>query len=200
MGYRKLWILPVPAPAAALALALGTGLAGAAWAEPVIYRLDAARSAVEFDVTFDRDLIRGTIPVRSSAFLMDLEGGPSRVEVVLNADGAKASFPFAEQALKGPRVLATKEFPDMVFFSDQVRASAGVQQVPGRVTIRGVTRPVMLSAQVFRQQGTGEGDLTRVAVHLSGTVSRADFGADGWADMVGDEVRIRIVARLDRAP
>jgi hypothetical protein len=30
-------------------------------------------------------------------------------------------------------------------------------------------------------------------------VSRAAFGASGWADMVGDEVRISIVARLDPA-
>lgn len=168
-------------------------------AEPVAYTLDVPRSTVSYEVDFDTDVIRGSIPVARSSFEIDLTGGPTRVNVTLNAAEATSSFPFAAQALKGPKVLATDQFPEMTFASEQVRASTGVQQVPGRVTIRGVTRPVTLSAQVFRQQGTEPGDLSKVAVHLSGAVSRADFGATGWSDMVGDEVRIQIVARLDRA-
>jgi hypothetical protein len=36
-------------------------------------------------------------------------------------------------------------------------------------------------------------------VTLSGVVYRSDFGATGWSDVVGDEVRLDIVAALQAA-
>lgn len=66
------------------------------------------------------------------------------------------------------------------------------------MTIRGVTRPIVLAAQVFRQRDTQEGDRSRLSVLLTGTVDRRDFGADGFAQFVGPEIRIEILTRLDR--
>ncbi|MDZ7908963.1 MAG: hypothetical protein U5N10_12565 [Gemmobacter sp.] len=37
-----------------------------------------------------------------------------------------------------------------------------------------------------------------MTVHLTGRISRADFGATGWADMVGDVVTLDILARITR--
>lgn len=169
-----------------------------AMAEQIAYRLDAARSQVAYEVAFDKDIIRGKIPINTADVRIDFAGGPSSVRVTLNAAGATSSFPFAEQALKGPKVLATGSYPQMTFVADNFRVGRTTAQVPGQVTIRGVTRPVTLSAQLYRQQGTNAGDLSKMSVHMSGAVSRAAFGATGWADMVDDTVRISIVARLDR--
>jgi polyisoprenoid-binding protein YceI len=69
--------------------------------------------------------------------------------------------------------------------------------VTGNLTIRGVTRPVTLLAEVFRPKGSAEDDRSRLTVRLTGRVNRSDFGAAGWSDMVGDEVRIVINARID---
>ena len=66
--------------------------------------------------------------------------------------------------------------------------------------LRGQTRPVTLSARVFRPQGTDPGYRERLAVQLTGTVRRSEFGATGFADMVGDEVRLKILARLVLSP
>jgi polyisoprenoid-binding protein YceI len=71
--------------------------------------------------------------------------------------------------------------------------------VVGNLTIRGVTRPVRLAAQLYRQKGTAEGDRSRLSIRLTGSVSRAAFGATGWADLVGDTVAIDILARIARA-
>ncbi|WP_292019165.1 YceI family protein [Maritimibacter sp. UBA3975] len=173
---------------------------GAAQAEPVSYRLDPARSVVGYEVGFGQDLIKGRIPVRSADVTLDFRSNSnSSVSVTLNAAGATSSFPFAEQALKGPKVLATGQFPTMTFRSSAFRIGTTTAQVDGQVTIRGVTRPVRLDAQVFRQQGTDPGDLSKMSVHLTGAVNRSEFGATGWNDMVADRVVISIVARLDRA-
>ena len=62
-----------------------------------------------------------------------------------------------------------------------------------------VTRPVLLDAMIWRQKGHAPGDLSQLTVRLTGAVLRSDYGATGWADMVGDEVRLTILARIARA-
>jgi polyisoprenoid-binding protein YceI len=71
--------------------------------------------------------------------------------------------------------------------------------VVGNITIRGVTRPASFHAEIWRQQGTVEGDLSHLAIRLTGMIQRSDFGAVGWNDMVGNEVRLNILARIEKA-
>ena len=67
----------------------------------------------------------------------------------------------------------------------------------GDLTIRGVTQPVTLRAELYRTKGSAAGDNSHLTVRLTGRVNRSAFGATGWSDMVGDEVRIIITARID---
>ena len=84
------------------------------------------------------------------------------------------------------------------FKSTSVKADGDGAAVQGNITIRGVTRPAALHAVIFRQQGSADGDLSHLTIHLTGAVARSDFGATGWADMVGDQVRLDIIARIIR--
>ena len=176
-----------------------TILAASAQAEPVRYTLDTVNSQVSYTVPFGPDQVAGRMPVVRADILLDfVQNARSSVSVVMNAAGATANFPFAEQALKGPKVLDTGAHPTITFQSSAIRMETAEADVDGQVTIRGVTRPVRLHVQVFRQQGTQAGDLSKIAVHITGAVKRSDFGATGWNDMVGDVVTILVVARLDR--
>jgi polyisoprenoid-binding protein YceI len=178
-------------------------LAAPLQAAPVAYRLDAAQSVVGFETDFGPDRITGTMPVAAADIAIDFDRpAASTVRVTLDLAGAQASFPFATQAMLGPKVLDAAAHPTISFESTAVRATGGggaKAEIEGLLTIRGVTRPVTLAAEVFRREGMPEGDRSRMAIHLDGRVSRAAFGATGWPDMVGDEVRLKIVARIDRA-
>lgn len=170
-----------------------------ALAEAVAYRLDRANSQVVYSVQFENKPLQGLFPVDSADIKLDFAGSGSRVNVVLNAAGATAGFPFAAEALKGKTVLNTAEHPKITFTSNGFKVPQGRANVGGNVTIRGVTRPITLSAQVYRQKGAAAGDLSKMTVHITGSISRAAFGADGFKDMVGDTVTINIVARIDQA-
>ena len=174
-----------------------------ATAAPRAYRLDAAASTVTFEVDFGPDIIAGTMPVLSADMTLDFDRpAQSRVAVLLDAAGATASFPFATQALQGPSVLATADHPAIRFETTAFRAQPGPgarAEIDGRITIRGTTQPVTLRAEIFRRDGAPAEDLSALSVHMETAVSRAAFAADGWSDMVGDEVRIRIIARITRA-
>jgi polyisoprenoid-binding protein YceI len=171
--------------------------AGTLAAAPVPYAIEAAKSSVGFETDFGPDKINGAMPVTRADLVLDFGNVANcTIAVTLNIAGATASFPFATQALKGPKVLDSAAFPDITFVSTAVRAKGDGAEVDGKLTIRGVTRLVTLAAQIYRQDGFDEGDLSHLSVLLTGAVNRSDYGATGWADMVGDEVRLRILARI----
>ena len=59
-----------------------------------------------------------------------------------------------------------------------------------------MTRPLSLAAALYRPPGTAASDLRRLDIRLSGQISRAAFGATGYANLVGDRVGLQISARL----
>ena len=181
-----------------LALCL-TLLASPGTAAPAHYTLQPESSTVGFQTAFGVDTITGQMPITSADLTLDFaDVAASTINVVLNAAGADASFPFAAQAMKGPKVLDSTGYPEILFKSTSVRRKGDGASVTGDMTIRGVTRPVTLDAAFYRQQGTEAGDLSHLSIRLTGLVHRGDFGASGWSDMVADEVRLDILARIDR--
>ncbi|MBC2837082.1 YceI family protein [Paragemmobacter straminiformis] len=172
----------------------------AAQAAPVAYDLQTDQSTVGFETDFGPDRITGAMPVKSARLILDFDQATNSViDVALDVAHADASFPFAAQAMKGPKVLDAGTFPEMTFRSSAVTRAGDGASVAGDLTIRGVTRPVTLAATIFRQKGSEAGDLSHLTVQLTGKLNRSDYGATGWSDMVGDEVRLTITARIARA-
>lgn len=168
-------------------------------ASPKAYRLDTARSTVGFTYTIDGTPAQGTMPVKSAQIMLDLDNLPnSRVEVTLDATGARAGFVIATQAMKDVKVLNTKAFPEITFRSTALTGDLSGAKVRGHLTLRGVTRPITLDARLYRQRDTDPNDRRNLAVLLTGQVSRAAFGASGYAGLVGDTIGLRIIARISR--
>lgn len=182
-----------------LILLFATLANGPAFAAPVAYDLQPDVSNVSFQTDFGKQAITGDIPLQSADLIIDFETlSNCRIAVVLNAAKAGAGFPFAADALKGKSVLDVQSHPKISFTSTSVRANGDGAKVKGNLTIRGVTRVVTLDAQIRRQKGTEEGDRSRLTIRLTGAVNRSDYGATGFSDMVSDEVRIIITARIAR--
>lgn len=181
-------------------LMLLTLCAGPVWAAPSNYTLQPEASVVGFETDFGSDKISGQMPITRADLTLDFKDvSASHVSVTLDAAHADASFPFAAQAMKGPKVLDSKDFPQISFESSSVKAKGDGAEVAGNVTIRGITKPMVMQAMIWRQKGTEAGDLSHLTIRLTGAVNRSDFGAVGWSDMVGDQVRLDILARIARA-
>lgn len=189
----------VPAMYRLLAFAALLALALPAWANPVPYRLQPDDSTVGFAYVLSGEVINGRMPVTSAEVLLDFQTpANSRVTAVLSAAEADAGPGFADSAMKSPKVLDTARFPTIRFRSTGVSGSATRATVEGEITIRDITRPIRLEAEFFRQRGTEAGDFSRMSVVLRGTVSRAAFGAAGFAGLVEDEIALTILARVSR--
>ncbi|WP_101069250.1 YceI family protein [Roseovarius salinarum] len=181
----------------ALVLHLAAAAAGAA---PVRYALDPARSHVGFTYATGDSTHDGEMPVDSAELRLDLDNLPaSRIRVVLDARRARTGFFVATRILKGPRMLDVANHPEVRFRSTRITGRPGAAQVRGRLTVRGVTRPVTLRARIYRQRGTAPGQRDHLLLQLEGTISRAAFGATAFPRLVDDRVGLNVRAVIDRA-
>lgn len=176
-------------------------LAAPAGAAPVPYAYDPEGSAVGFEADFGQTVLRGRMPVDGITVAIDFDRvSASHVTVTLDAGAAAMNNPFATQAIKGDSVLAAKAHPQIRFASTRVAGrSDGHVAVTGTLTIRGVTREVTLDAVLYRPPGSDPTARDDLKILITGAVSRAAFGATGFADMVGDTVRLKILAHIRRA-
>lgn len=185
-------------PLLALVLLLATALPAAA--DPIPYRLQPELSTVGFAYVMGGQPVNGRMPVESAEILLDFDRPTnSRVAAVMRADKADAGPDYATLAMKGPEVLDAAQFPAISFRSTSVTETPTGALVDGEITIRGVTRPIQLQAQFFRQQGTEAGDRSRMSIVLKGALSRQAFGAAGFGGLVGDRIDLTILARIERA-
>lgn len=176
------------------ALAVAPALSAA----PRDYTLDERASEVAFSWQFGEDTFTGTMEIAQADLSIDFDVvGNSQVAVAVDASRAEAGFPFATEAMRGPRVLNTAAHPLISFRSRSFeRTGPGTARIEGDLTVRGVTRPAVLTAQIYRAPGSDPGDLSRLTVLLHGALSRGAYGADGWSDLVGDTVTLDITATI----
>lgn len=171
-----------------------------AFAAPTQYQLDTKSSKVGFRFSLSGVEQTGSMPVERADIVIDPKNlSASMVDVVLRVAGARTSLIFATQALIGPDVLDSAQFPTIRFVSDKVQLAqdgrlSGGARIAGKLTMHGVTKPVTLDANLYRARGSAADDLGELTVQLSGQVSRSAFGASGYADLVDDIVGLDITA------
>jgi len=121
--------------------------------------------------------------------------------VSVSVAGAQTGLVLANGALKSAEALDAACHPEVRFVTNRVTLAederlSGGATISGRVTPRGVTRPLTLNANVFRRPGSAPDDLNQLTVSLSGALNRSDFGANGYAGLVANRVTLDITAAI----
>ncbi len=119
--------------------------------------------------------------------------GKSSVEVTLPLSGLNSFTAKFDEHLRSADFFDAARFPVATFKSTKVEA-AGTNKltVTGDLTIKDITRPVVLDVTV---NGGGEHPMLKVpsvGFDANTTIKRSDFGVGAYAPNVGDEVKIRI--------
>ncbi|CAD0183237.1 Protein YceI [Ruegeria sp. THAF57] len=168
------------------------------------YELLKDGTSVDFTFALSGITQSGTMPIQSADIQIDLRNLPnSRVAVVLSVAEARTKVPFARKPMLSESVLDAGAFPTIQFESTSILLGEGGRishgaMVVGDLTLRGVTRPIALQANLFRERGSDTGNLDDLSINLTGALNRHDFGASGYADLVQDTVGLDIQARIKR--
>jgi polyisoprenoid-binding protein YceI len=116
----------------------------------------------------------------------------SSVSVSLALEGVRTGVPLLDKRLKTPEFFDAAAYPLVTFKSTRVEPVANDQlRISGQLSMRGVTRPVVLQAKLNKIQGAGD-QLSRAGFDAEATLRRSDFGLDRYVPAVGDEISVRI--------
>ena len=119
--------------------------------------------------------------------------GASSVEVTLPLTGLSALAENFYDHLTSADWFDAAKFPDARFKSTAVEsAGEGRLKVTGDLTIKGITRPVVLDVTLNRAGKHPNGGRDAIGFDATATIKRSDFGLGKYGPNVSDEVRLRI--------
>jgi polyisoprenoid-binding protein YceI len=116
----------------------------------------------------------------------------SSVEVTLPLSGLESFVPDFNEHLRGADFFDAAKWPDAKFRSTKVeKAGEGRLKVTGNLTIRDVTKPVVLDVKL-NKAGEGRGGAPKVGFDATTSFNRSEFGIAKFIPNVGDAIDIRI--------
>lgn len=177
----------------------------ASFAATSTWKFDPMHTAAQFSVRhLTISTVRGAFSkVTGTVELDDQDVSQSKVDVSIDVSTVDTREPARDKDLRSDHFFDVEHFPTMTFKSTKVeQAGAGKLKVTGNLTIRGVTKEVVLdvdgpTAPIKDQYGN-----QRAAVNATTKINRQDFGVkwnatiDGGGVVVGDEVNINIDAEM----
>lgn len=102
--------------------------------------------------------------------------------------------------LKAADFFDTAKFPTATFKSTSVVVDGLKAKITGDLTIKGITKPVVLDA---RFTGAGPNPMSKietVGFEVTAKVKRSDYGITYALPVLGDEVSLHITAAFERRP
>jgi polyisoprenoid-binding protein YceI len=188
-----------------LKFVLVAGLAAAftlpAVAGTTTYQIDPRHSSAEFGVNHLMiSTVRGEFHgVTGTVIVDDANIGNSSVNVTIDATTVDTREPDRDKHLKSDAFFDVTKYPTMTFRSTKVEKNAdGTLKITGDLTIRGVTKTVVLTSSAPKPAIKDPWGLERTAVSASTKINRQDFGVawnqklDSGGVVVGDDVKITL--------
>ncbi|WP_299425383.1 YceI family protein [uncultured Meiothermus sp.] len=171
------------------------------------WNLDSSHTTVAFAVKhMGIFTVRGQFKKVTGTIVASEQGVPSKIEVAIDAASIETGEPQRDGHLRSPDFLDAEQYPGLRFLSNQIEALGGSQyRVHGDLTIRNITRPVVLETQLSAPVKDPWG-LTRTGATATGILNRKDWDLT-WnqvlelgALLVGEEVKFTIEVQAVAAP
>jgi polyisoprenoid-binding protein YceI len=180
----------------ALALTVALGLAGSAASQTDTWQLDPPHCAAQFAVRhMGISTVRGTFTKVSGTVQYNAaDPAKSSIDVTIDPASVDSRVEMRDNDLRSEKLLDVQKYPAITFKSKRVEpAGTGKLKVTGDLTIRGVTKEVVLDVDGPTPPITDPRGNSRIGASASTTINRQDFGVSGYpAAMIANDVAITI--------
>jgi polyisoprenoid-binding protein YceI len=178
-------------------------VAARAMAQTETWYLDPNHSSAQFAVRhLGISTVRGAFTKLSGVIVDSPDLSKASVNVTIDASSIDTRVQRRDDDLRSDHFFDVAKFPTITFQSKKVEsAGTGKLKVTGDLTMHGVTKEVVLDVDgptppMKDPKGTSHRGLSATT-----SLSRADFGINFDAGMVGDQVTIQLdVEMVDKAP
>lgn len=189
----------------ALALSLLLAVAGPAGeiqdtttAQAATWRIDKTHSEMTFRIRHLVSRVRGTFRDWEGTITADpADWAGGSVEVTIQAASIFTDNERRDTHLRSADFFDAETYPTLTFRSTKVEMDGEDLRLHGDLTIRGVSKPVVLEGEYLGLIPGERGD--RIGFEVRTTIDRMDFGvswnraAEGGGVVLGDDVDIAIV-------
>ena len=173
--------------------------AGSAFAAPVTYKIDPGHTNVLASWNhFGFSNPSANFGQADGTLVYDADNvAASSVRVTLPLTGLSALADQFYEHLTSDKWFDAAKYPSATFTSTKVEAAGeGRLKVTGDLTIKGVTKPVVLDV-TLNKSGEGNNGGAKIGFDATATIKRTDFGLGMAAPMVSDEVKLRITTEAN---
>jgi len=162
------------------------------------YTVDPAHSQVAFTVNhLGFSMYRGLFGEVTGTMTLDPKApAAAKVSIDIPISGITTTSAKLNEHLQGADFFDAAKYPSAHFESTKVEVSGKKAKISGNLTIKGVTKPVVLDAH-FIGAGTMMGKQT-VGFEAKTAVKRSDFGVSYGVPLVPDEVPLDISVAFER--
>jgi len=181
--------------------ALAASLSLPARPATITYKIDPRHSSAQFAVTHLMiSTVRGEFhSVNGTVIVDDGNISNSLVNVTIDATTVDTREPDRDKHLKSADFFDVANYPMITFVSTKVEpADPGKLRVTGNLTIRGVTKRVVLEMTAPKPTIKDPWGFSRTAVSGAAKLNRQDFGVawnktlDSGGVVVGDDVNVTL--------
>ena len=179
-------------------LVITLALAAAVAAQTGSWQIDPNHSSAQFSVRhLGVSTVRGAFTKVTGKATYDSDPAKISLDATIDATSVDTRVEMRDNDLRSPNFLDVQKYPTITFHSKHATAAGpGKLQITGDLTIHGVTKEVVLdvdgpSAPIKDPWGN-----QRIGASATTKVNRKDFGVNGGAAAVGDDLSITIDAEL----
>ncbi len=141
-----------------------------------VWQFDRAHTTVEFVARHMLSRVRGRFTEFDGQIVVGERPEDSSVEVAVETGSVWSDQDMRDNHLRSTDFFQSETYPTMTFRSTAVRPAGGnALDIDGELTIRDVTRPITLHAELLGW-GPGMNDRTMMAFSASTEVDREDWG------------------------
>ena len=172
------------------------------------YTIDPAHSGAHFKVRHMMiSNVRGEFRKVSGTVIFDpISPGASSVTAEIDVNSINTREPDRDKHLRSADFFDAEKYPTIRFQSKKVEPEgAGTYKVTGDLTIRGVTREVVLQVGGPTEEAKDPWGYMRRGAEATAKINRKDFGLN-WNQvleaggvLVGDQIEISLEAELIKA-
>jgi polyisoprenoid-binding protein YceI len=173
-------------------------------AAPSVWTIDKSHSNVGFQIRHFVSNVHGTFGDFKGTITADDDAWQNAViEVEIATSSINTNSENRDKDLRSSNFFAVDSFPTITFRSTHIERSGSDAKISGNLTMRGVTKPVVLVGHFNGMQKGAKAD--RVGFDASTTINRLDYGVtwnrvvEGGGAMLGDDVKIEISVEATRS-
>ena len=168
------------------------------------WNIDRSHSELTFSIRHLVSRVRGQFNRWTGTITGDLDNWEgASVLVTIDGSSIDTNNENRDADLRGPEFFDVANHPNVTFRSTRIERDGERVRLTGDLTIRGITRPIVLEGS-FNGTIRDQRGRTRAGFEVSGTINRKDYGivwnraVEAGGLLLGDEVRIDVAVAAVR--